>query len=110
MITQSATVTRRQTYAARVKSALLHIQAARSAGAKNADQISAYLNERELHAPTNDRWTPDAVLRCLRHLKAWGLDKGSLSPHNARSWGTYNKGPIRKAQRLEDLLPHIRRP
>ncbi len=89
MRTARATASRQATYDGRTKGALAPIKAARAAGAKNAGQLAVYLNSNQVHAPNNEQWTVSAVLRCLRRLKALGLDRGSLTPHEARSWGPY---------------------
>jgi hypothetical protein len=84
MKTASAIAKRRSQYRDRDADSLPHIQDARADGAKNARQIAHILNSRSVPAPTNETWTESAVLRCLRRLKAMGLDAGSPPPHRAR--------------------------
>jgi hypothetical protein len=84
MKTAAAIDMRRSHYRDRDADSLQHIKAARADGAKNARQIAHYLNSKGVPGPTNKTWTESAVLRCLRRLKAQGLDAGSLSPYRAR--------------------------
>jgi hypothetical protein len=92
MKTAAAIAKRRSQYRDRDTDSLPHIQDARADGAKNAGQIAHILNAKGVSGPTNDTWTESAVLRCLRRLKAMGLDAGSPSPHRARVMKTIRKG------------------
>src|SRR4051812_12908674 len=92
MKTASAVARRRLYYRERDRDSLPHIQDARADGAKNARQLAHILNERGVAGPTNANWTESAVLRCLRRLKAMGLDAGSPPPHRARVTKTVRKG------------------
>src|SRR5688572_16471641 len=76
MRTSAATAARRAQYDQRCKAALIHLRAAREAGAKNALRFAEHLNSEGVPAPTNQGWTVYAVQRCLRRLRALGLDKG----------------------------------
>src|SRR5690242_15901283 len=88
MKTASAIEARRATYSDKDRVNLIHIQGARASGAKNAREIAKFLNNGAVPGPTNATWTESAVLRCIRRLKALGLDEGSLPPAKARR----NKG------------------
>jgi hypothetical protein len=91
MRTASAIAARRAEYDAKDKAILAHIGQARANGAKNARQIANELNSTGVPGPTNPIWTESAVLRCLRRLKARGLDRGSLTPHQARVTRVFRK-------------------
>ena len=92
MKTAAAIAKRRSQYRDKDMDCLPHIKDARADGAKNARQIAHILNTKGVSGPTNDNWSQSAVLRCLRRLKAMGLDAGSPSPQSARAMKTVRKG------------------
>jgi len=85
MRTAAATATRTARYDLAVQSAIPHIEAARTLGAKCAEIFASYLNDCSVPAPSGSKWTKDAVLRVLRRAKALGIDKGSSPPASCKT-------------------------
>jgi hypothetical protein len=97
MKTKQATAARRENYEAAVLLALPIIQSARASGIKKSSDFADSLNSHGVPAPNKGRWNADSVLHCLSHLKAHGLDRGSLPHGQARNYQQPRKRRFHKA-------------
>jgi len=102
--TSKLTSTQLKKFDAVTIAAIPAITRARELDAGSSYRFALFLNAAGVEAPNGVFWYDMSVMRAFRRLRELGLDKGSLSPAQAKAVGGGGPGTTLRRAQLEEML------